>query len=241
MKILAIDTTSTAASVAVINEEKLIGEYTCDASLSHLEKLMPMIENMLSNCELTIKDIDCLAVSDGPGSFTGIRIGVSTARALAQTLKKPIISVSTLKAMAYNVSSYSGVICPIIDARRNQVYAAAYKWKNGECVELLEPKAYLIGNVLDMMKEHKEVMFLGDGVKVQKEKITDELGVSAKFAPQNVLMQKASSVAQLGFELANSTSEQKEYYEIHPNYLRKTEAERNLEQKKKEAAEKKDE
>lgn len=231
MMILAIDTTSSAASVALINEHQLIGEYTSNAKLTHLQKLMPMIEHLLNNCEVSFNDIQSIAVSQGPGSFTGIRIGVSAAKALAQVNDMPIIGVPTLKAMAYHFPSYRHIVCPILDARRHQVYSAAYIWEENKCKEMILPKAYELDPLLEKLNKLKrEVMFLGDGVKVYKEKIVSKLGNTAKFAQPYLSMQKASSVAQLGLEMAKGKQFQS-CYEMKPDYLRKSEAERNLEKR----------
>jgi len=229
MKILAIDTTSSAASVALIDSEKLIGEYTSNAKLTHLQKLMPMIEQLLIHCEESFENIEAIAVSEGPGSFTGIRIGVATAKTLSQVGDIPIIAVPTLMAMAYNIPFYSGIICPIFDARRNQVYSAAYRWEGDICKEVIKADAYSIDEITEALKTFEDVIFLGDGVNAYKNSILSILP-NAKFAPPYLKTQKASSVAQLGLKMA---SEKKllNCYEMKPEYLRKPEAERNLENK----------
>ncbi len=232
MIILGIETTSKAASVALMSEERLIGEYTCDASLSHLQKLMPMIDNLLINCELAIDDIDVIAVSEGPGSFTGIRIGVSSARALAQTLDKSIIGVKTLKAMVYNAQYFDGIICPMMDARREQVFASAYSWNENKCIEIIEQGPYALKDLLEKLSDmNKDVLFLGDGGLSFKDQIIEKLGSRAKMPMQSNMMQKASSVCQLAMEeiAINGT---KKYYEVSPEYLRISEAEKNLIAKK---------
>ncbi len=128
MNILAIETTGAEASVAVINDEGEVFMETSDKKMSHLQNLMPMMDILLKNRGLTIGDINCIAVSEGPGSFTGIRIGVSSARALAQALGIMTVGVPTLKSFLYHVPDYRGIVCPILDARRNQVYGGAYRW-----------------------------------------------------------------------------------------------------------------
>lgn len=233
MIILAIDTTSQAASIALIDEDRLIGEYTSNAKMTHLEKLMPMVEELLNKCDLSMEDIQGIAVSEGPGSFTGIRIGVSAARALAQAMKIPVVSVSTLKAMAYNLPYYTGVICPILDARRQQVYSSAYQWESGTCKEIILPAAYAIEDLLEQIKVYDDVVFLGDGILPFKEQIIHTLGEKANFATSYIRYQKASSVGQLGLELFRA-GKQQAYFEVKPNYLRKSEAERNLEKKRRE-------
>lgn len=231
MIILAIETTSSAASVALIDEYKLIGEYTSNAKLTHLQKLMPMIDHLLKNCDQSIDDVNMIAVSEGPGSFTGIRIGVSAAKALAQVKDIPIVSVPTLKALAYNIPCYPGVICPILDARRQQVYTCVYQWEYDDFKEIIEPGAYEIEELTEKLKDYKDIMFIGDGIVPYKESIIHQLGDVAHFAPQYLKMQRASSVAQLGYKMY-----QKGWtlncYEAKPNYFRKSEAERNLEKQR---------
>ncbi len=231
MIILGIDTTSSSASVALLNEQKLIGEYTSNAKLTHLRKLMPMVDNLLKNCELSFSDIEAIGVSQGPGSFTGIRIGMSTAKALAQVRSLPIVGVPTLKALAYNIPFYPGVICPILDARRHQVYGAAFKWEQGFCKEIIKADAYAIESLTKLISGYEDILFLGDGVQAYKDSIMDKLGNAASFAPQYLAMQKSSSVAQLTYDMF-SKENIKNCYEIKPDYLRKPEAERNLRKEK---------
>lgn len=231
MIILGIDTTSSAASVALLDDDKLIGEYISNAKLTHLQKLMPMMDHLLSNCEISFQDIEMIGVSKGPGSFTGIRIGVSAAKALAQAGNIPVIGVPTLKALSYNIPLYSGIVCPILDARRHQVYGAAFQWGKGDCNEIIKADAYGMKELTDKLNGFDNIMFLGDGVPVYKGDITEALGEAATFAPQYIAMQKASSVAQLAFKMAEQGNLQN-YYEMKPEYLRKSEAERNLKREK---------
>ena len=131
MYILAIETTGLKASVAIIDENMRVWKAESDRKLSHLQNLIPLIGDLLEKSKLTLDDITHIAVSEGPGSFTGIRIGIATGKALAQALKLPMISVPTLKSFAWNVPDFDGLICPIFDARRDQVYAGAYFWQGG--------------------------------------------------------------------------------------------------------------
>ena len=147
MNILAIETTGAEASVAVINETGQVFMEASDQKLNHLQNLMPMTDILLSKCGLTIDDVDIVAVSEGPGSFTGIRIGVSSARALAQALGRKTIGVPTLKSFLFHMPEYRGIICPIFDARRSQVYGGAYQWNfSGQAGKTAEEK--LPGGVL---------------------------------------------------------------------------------------------
>ena len=131
MKILALDTTGNVSSVALIDDEKLIGEYTINYKMTHSQTIMPMIDEIVKMTELDLKDIDYIACSQGPGSFTGLRIGAATAKGLALGLNKKIVPVPTLDALAYNIFETDKIICPIMDARRSQVYTALYMWNDG--------------------------------------------------------------------------------------------------------------
>lgn len=201
MNILAIETTGAKASVALINEKCEVFFEVSDQKMNHLQNLMPMIDVLLKKRELSIDDMDYVAVSEGPGSFTGIRIGVASARAIAQALEIRTIGVPTLQSFLYHAHDYDGIICPIFDARRNQVYSGAYQWirdehngkSNNECLCDEEARAYyrelIIGDAYDLpqlleelkkilLKEKNkstasEVTFFGDGIMPYKEHIID--------------------------------------------------------------------
>src|SRR5674476_43542 len=170
MYILAIETTGAAASVALINEKGVVTSEETAERLNHLQNLMLMTEKLLDNSKLSIGDVSCIGVSEGPGSFTGIRIGVSTARALSQALNIPIISVPTLNTFVYNVDHYKGIICPIFDARRNQVYSGAYAWdeKGFNIIEKIKGDAYTILEIFEELEkstagQDTEIVFFGNG------------------------------------------------------------------------------
>ncbi|QEK13121.1 tRNA (adenosine(37)-N6)-threonylcarbamoyltransferase complex dimerization subunit type 1 TsaB [Crassaminicella thermophila] len=231
MKILAFDTSSIVASVAVMDDDKLIGEYTINHKRTHSQKLMPMIEEVLESCELTMKDIDVVAVAEGPGSFTGIRIGVATAKGLSHAMNIPVIGISTLDALAFNVAFSHGLICPILDARRNQVYTAVYKWDNGNLSMIEEHMAVSIEELVDkLMQRPEKVIFLGDGVATNKIYLIEKLKDRVLFAPNSMKMPKAASIAELALQKAKEGN-LKNCYELLPTYLRKSEAERQYEEK----------
>lgn len=240
MNILAIDTSSLVATVAVMNEEKLIGEYTINSPMTHSQKLMPIIDELLRGIELSMEDIDFIAISRGPGSFTGIRIGIATAKGLAHSRDIPIIGVSSLEALAYNITYSRELICPIMDARRNQVYTGVYKWVEHKLINVVDEAPLSIGELMDKLKEREEkVIFLGDGLKRYKNDIVNILGDKALFAPLYVNMQRASSVAQLALDKINDDKvNTQSYLNIVPIYLRKSEAERQYEEKMKRCSEK---
>ncbi|WP_027399484.1 tRNA (adenosine(37)-N6)-threonylcarbamoyltransferase complex dimerization subunit type 1 TsaB [Anaerovorax odorimutans] len=245
MNILAIETTGANASVAVINEQKEVFFVSSQDNLNHLQNLMPMIEKLLENCRLTLGDITCIAASEGPGSFTGIRIGVSSVRAMAQCLEINTISVPTLKSFAYNISyEYDGIVCPILDARRNQVYGGAYKWdEEGNCIEIIPASAYDLKDLLKKLMPFtldNEITFFGDGIKPYEEIITawsKELqdisfnnNMRIKFANDDIRLQNAKSVAKLAYDIYKDDG-MKSFWDLKPVYMRKAEAQRKLEEK----------
>jgi tRNA threonylcarbamoyladenosine biosynthesis protein TsaB len=260
MNILAIETTGAEASVAVVNEKGEVFMETSDQKMSHLQNLMPMVDILLKKRGLQIDDMDYIAVSEGPGSFTGIRIGVSSARALAQALGIMTIGVPTLKSFLYHVPGYQGIVCPILDARRGQVYGGAYRrTAGGQYEEVVPGAAWKLGELLARLAAAAgttrsvqadpdvcpggpaEVTFFGDGIISYKDQILNwqdsslNYNIRVLFAEDAVKLQKASSVALLALELWRA-GETKSLYDLKPVYMRKAEAERKLEGKQEEAA-----
>ena len=226
MKILALDTTGNVSSVALIDDEKLIGEYTINYKMTHSQTIMPMIDEIVKMTELDLKDIDYIACSQGPGSFTGLRIGAATAKGLALGLNKKIVPVPTLDALAYNIFETDKIICPIMDARRSQVYTALYMWNDGVLENITGHMATTIDDIIARADEFEMgVIFLGDGVPVHKEKLSKYDNFI--LAPQSLNMQKASTVASLGFQIAKEDGAI-DGSEFTPIYLRKPQAEREL-------------
>ena len=212
MRVLAIDTSSNVATVAVMEDELLLGEYILNHKKTHSQKIMTMIEQILSELELTVQDIDIFAAAIGPGSFTGLRIGVAT-----------------VKALAYNVPYAEHIIVPIMDARRDNVFTASYIWDEG-FKEIGEPEAISIDECLESCGEFLDTIFVGDGVKVYREYIKEKLGDKAIFPPANALNSRASSVAALALDKAKR-GETQSYLEMKPYYIRKSQAERELEER----------
>lgn len=231
MNILGIETTSAFASAAVLDRKGVCTEVVSDGTLNHLQNLLPMIEEALSRSGLGLKDIDGLAVSRGPGSFTGVRIGMSTVKALAQVLGIEIAPVPTLFAMAYGMRSHGSVICPILNARRNQVYSAAYRFPGNREEEIFPEGAYGIEEVAAFLQPFERVFFLGDGVEEFQERVLELLGDRVIFAAPEERIQKASSIAEIGKRL-HLAGVSVDYVTAQPEYLRKSEAERNLEKKR---------
>lgn len=227
MRILAVDTSSAVASAAIVEDDKLVCECVLNNKLTHSQTIIPMIDYVFKASELKPQDIDIFAVADGPGSFTGLRIGVTTVKGLAHAAEKPVVGVNTLEAMAYNLPFCPYIISPIMDARREQVYNAFYKFENGQMKELAAPRAIALFECLEELQRFGErVVFLGDGVPVFKEKIKQVLGDAALFAPQTVNAQRASSVAE-----AAKNKKTVHYSELVPVYLRQSQAERESEER----------
>ena len=224
MKYLALDTSSSVASVSVGIDDTLAAEYTLNHGLTHSKYILPMIDEVLGKLNLTVDDLDFIAVACGPGSFTGLRIGVATAKGLAFRGNKPVVAVSCLEAMAYNYLHTDYVICPLMDARAGQVYTALYKRFNGKLKTLVPPTAIEIEKVIEFLKPYKKVLFMGDGVKPNMEKLKI-LGKKAVFGEYNNNMQRAASVALLGYKKALN-NEFTDAGDLVPEYLRVSQAER---------------
>ena len=228
MYILALETTGAHASAAIIDEMGVVFEKRSEEVLNHLQSLLPMVKELLEEHRLHLSDMTAIAASKGPGSFTGIRIGVSTARALAQALEKKTIGVPTLKAFAYNLPDYDGLICPVFDARRSQVYAGAYRWNQGQIEEVVPGAPYSIEDFLrETDRAGGERMFFGDGIRAYESFFDDKI-----LAPENARFQAAASVARLARDMLEAGMET-DYEELMPDYMRKAEAERRLEEKRK--------
>ena len=231
MKILAIDSSSLVASVAVVEDDIMVAEYTINHKKTHSQTLLPMIDEIMRMSEQDINSLDAIAVSGGPGSFTGLRIGSAVAKGLGFVIDKPLIHIPTLDGLAYNMYRYDKLICPIMDARRSQVYTGLYHFENGKFVCDLEQCQKDIHDLISVINETgRDVVFLGDGVKVYKSVIEEEVKVMYEFAPAHMNMQRAASVAALAVEYyKQGKTESAEEHE--PNYLRKSQAERELEEK----------
>jgi tRNA threonylcarbamoyladenosine biosynthesis protein TsaB len=231
MRILAIDSSCSSASCAIMNENKLEAEIFLNHKLQHSVILFPMIERLLKMVEITIEDIDGVAVSGGPGSFTGLRIGVSTAKGIAQGGEKKFVAISGLDAMAFQQVGFEGIICPIMDALRSDVYNAFYKWDNTELIKVSDYRAIHIDEVIEeLILRNERVMFCGDAVTIHKEHLIQSLKEKACFAHDTSSMPRASSIAELALKKFNIGLEDN-IYTYAPIYLRKPQAEREYEKK----------
>lgn len=220
MKILAMDTSSVNATVALLDETRLLGEYTISNERAHSQIIMPMLESMLERCSVGVKDIDVFAVALGPGSFTGLRIGIAAMKTLAWSLSKKIIGISSLDAVAASFVATDRIVCPIFDARRNEVYNALYL--NGE--KITDDRSVDFDELLIELSD-KKVVFAGDGVLKYKNRINEFSMQDWIVAPHNVSMQKASSLAYLAYQRA-CKNDFDNVYELAPIYLKLPQAER---------------
>ena len=232
MKILGIDTSSNASSVSVIEDNKLICEYTVNTKTTHSQKLMPMIENMLSMSGVNIKEIDAIAICIGPGSFTGLRIGMATAKAISHVNNLPIIGVNSLEILAGNMNLYDKKICSILDAQRNQVYTGRYKFENGSIVEIQPVDVVEIENLLEeISKDNDEWILVGEAVYKYEDKIKEIKNIDIPAPSHNVT--KASSLCSIAMEKYNNNVDIHNCYDINPMYIRKSQAEVQYEEKMK--------
>lgn len=220
MKILAMDTSSVNATVAVCDENRILGEYTVSNERAHSQIIMPMLESLLNHCSLTIKDIDVFAVALGPGSFTGLRIGISAMKTLAQSLSKPIIGVSSLDEVASSFFGTDKIICPIFDARRNEVYNALYL--NGN--KFVSERVVDFDELLIELSQ-KQVVFSGDAIIKYRDKILSFNNPNWLIAPGSLSMQRASALASVALARALD-SDFDNLYDLSPIYLRLPQAER---------------
>lgn len=221
MLILAFESSAKPASVALVQDGRLLSQYTQCSALTHSRTLLPMAEDMLKNAELSLADVDLLAVAHGPGSFTGIRIGVSAVKGLAWAGDKPCVGVSTLEAMAWNGIGFEGYVCPVMDARRSQVYNAIFKIENGCPVRVSEDRPIALEELVSEVRELGEpVLLVGDGAELTK-KYFDEHGIESRIAPENIRWQSAWGVAMAAQSMKPGTAD-----ELLPVYLRLSQAER---------------
>lgn len=231
MKILAIDSSSLVASVAVVEDDIMVAEYTINHKKTHSQTLLPMINEISKMAEIDLSQVDAIAVSGGPGSFTGLRIGSATAKGLGMVWNKPLIHVPTVDAMAYNLYGTDKLICPMMDARRNQTYTGLYEFVDGEFKIVMEQCAISVDELIEKINEiGREVIFLGDGVPVFMGSLDEKLTVSHSYSPAHMNRQRAGAVAVLGNKyFADGKYETAAEHE--PNYLRQSQAEREAKEK----------
>ncbi len=243
MKVLALDTSGLVCSVAVTEDDRLLSEFSIQHKITHSELLLPMMEEIKNRISLDMSSIDAIAVSAGPGSFTGLRIGVATAKGLCLALDKPLVAVPTLDALACNMYGNENVICPMMDARRSQVYTGIYTFvpekedeKQKEVtykMKTLMPQAAMsVEEIADKLNEiGKTVVLLGDGIPVYRDKLDDMLEVNYSIAPPHANRQRAAALAVLGASYVRK-GKFADTDSFSPEYLRASQAEREAAEKK---------
>lgn len=232
MKALAIDTSTSVAGIALADEKGLLAEYVINDRKTHSQKLVPMLKELLGSMNMTPADVDVFAAVTGPGSFTGLRIGVTTIKALAYAAKKPAAGITSLDALASAVTADEDtLICPIMDARNNQVYTALYKYKNGIAANL---SGYMGVHVSELVRQigekNAKVIFTGDGVLLHRDFLKIELQDRCLFMPDYLLQQMAAPAANMALSMA-LRGETLSCYELEPFYLRPSQAEREFAKK----------
>lgn len=233
MRILALDSSGLVASVAIVEgtqtDEETIAEYTVNYKKTHSQTLLPMLDEVAGMIELDLDTIDAIAVAGGPGSFTGLRIGSATAKGLGLAMNKPLIHVPTLEGLAYNLCGVCDIVCPIMDARRGQVYTGIYEFdKAGRLVVLEDQMAISIEELGEKLRAyHRRVIFLGDGVPVFRSALVEQImaGCEIAFAPANMNRQRAASVGALAIHYYRE-GKVENAREHQPDYLRVSQAER---------------
>ena len=230
MNILGIDTSTMAANVAVLEDDKLICEYTINTKKTHSQKLMPMIENMLKLSDLDIKEIDAIAICVGPGSFTGLRIGMATAKAMAHVNNIPLIGVNSLEILGANMDLCNRNICSILDAQRNQVYTGRYHYEGTKLVEIKEIGIQPIDELLEELAQSKEEWILvGEAVYKYEDKIKEIANIEIPAASNNVT--KAGSLCSVAKVKFDEGKDIFNCYTVNPLYIRKSQAEEQYEEK----------
>lgn len=230
MKIFALDCASGAASVALLEGDRLLGETFSDVALTHSQTLLPMAEELFKNTRTELKDMDIFAVSAGPGSFTGVRIGISAVKGLADAVNKPCFAVSALEAAAYPFTGFAGIVCAAMDARCNQVYTALFQ--NGE--RILPDSAMAVSELSEILQTHRTpVLFCADGAQKVFDAFKGTLAFPRTVAPAQLRSARASSVAYLAAARLKNGEEPVKARDLLPIYLRLPQAQRELNNKNK--------
>ncbi|NYF26384.1 tRNA (adenosine(37)-N6)-threonylcarbamoyltransferase complex dimerization subunit type 1 TsaB [Sporosarcina sp. JAI121] len=221
---LGLDTANTPISVAIVKDGELLVEETSAMPINHSLRAMPAIEELLTKAGLTPSNLDAIAVSEGPGSYTGARIGVTIAKTLAWTLGKPLVGVSTLKALAANALFFNGLICPIVDARRGNVYAGVYRQEDGQPIGVIEDGHYSLEELVVLLEQQSgPILFVGKDTAMHEQKIVEQLGERAVLAPLQLNLPRASSL----IYVAAQSEPETDLHAFVPEYRRIAEAEAN--------------
>lgn len=221
MKVLALDTSNSTLGIALLDDDQVKGEYITNLKKNHSVRIMPAIQTLLKDCDIKPKDLDKIVVAKGPGSYTGIRIGVTIAKTLAWTLQIPLAAVSSLEVLAANGRYFNGVISPLFDARRGQVYTGLYEYRQDELAVVIEDCNILSIEWAARLKElNRPVLFIGQDIAIHREAISQVLGELAFFSPYSSFNPRPSELAFLGKE-----KEEEDIHSFVPNYVRLAEAE----------------
>ncbi len=229
MKVLALDTSGTNCSVCILDEKEIICDFNLNTSITHSQTLLPIIDTLKKFSNTNLEDVDFFACSIGPGSFTGLRIGIATIKGFSLSLNKPVVGVSTLLSLAYNVSYFDGIICSVLDAKNNNVYAGLFEYKDNKPTLIDDYITESVDSLIDILKsKSSKIMFVGDGAVSFKDKFMESFDESAYFAPLHLNNQLASSVAKAALDKA-ILNEFETCDSLNPTYLRKSQAERMFE------------
>ena len=229
MKILAMDTSGPNCSVCILDEEKVICDFNLNTGTTHSQTLLPIVDTLKQFSNVELSDIDVFACGIGPGSFTGLRIGLATVKGFALSINKPVIGVSTLLGLAYNTSIFDGLVCSVLDAKNNNVYAGIFKYEKDKPILVGDYITDDVDTLINILKEkNSKVLFVGDGAISFRKNFEDALGDMAYFAPLHLNNQLASSVAKAALDRA-LLNDFDNYDTLNPMYLKKSQAERMLE------------
>ncbi|HBI02939.1 MAG TPA: tRNA (adenosine(37)-N6)-threonylcarbamoyltransferase complex dimerization subunit type 1 TsaB [Paenibacillaceae bacterium] len=225
MKLLAIDTSNLTLGVSVCTEDKVLGEFTTNIRKNHSIRLMPMVAQVLEELDMETAELSAVAVAKGPGSYTGVRIGVVSAKSMAWALNLPLVGVSSLEVLAWNGANFPGLIFPLFDARRGQVYGGIYRWGSNGMETVENDRIILLRDALDSLKSMGEpVLFLGEDLQIHKETIEETMGTQAFFAPASYSLPRPAHLAMAAFRmLREGKTEDRERFT--PSYLQLAEAE----------------
>ena len=231
MRILAIDSSAQVASAAILSDEAVLAEYSVDYRKTHSQTLLPMIDEVFRMTETSKEEIAAIAVAAGPGSFTGLRIGAATVKGLAMVWNVPVVPVSTIAGLACNLAGTEDLVCPLMDARRGQVYTGVYGFEGSTIVEYMKDACVTIDPLIEKVNSlGRKITFVGDALAVFRSKIESSVTVPYSFAPIHLAKQRAASVGWLGLQLfAEGRTVSAE--EVVPTYLRISQAEREREER----------
>lgn len=231
MRYLVFETSARTVSVAVVSLDGVLGELTMNTGHTHSEKLVPVMDTLLAQLELQMDDIQGLVVSSGPGSFTGIRIGMATVMGIAHGAGVPIFPVSSLEGMAWNMAGCGGIVCPIMDARRDQLYSALFNCVEAVPRRVMADTALSVSELIQTLKATDDkVWFVGDGILRFKDLLVEAMGGNAQFPQRHLWHQRAASLGMAAL-LSQTPPESRSYMNLQPQYLKKTEAERNYDKR----------